>query len=401
MITPHLTLLPVPACLPCECTVPGYCKRMNYPMQGRLLTLCQTDEKWRCNFEKMKKPAILSREQLRAAQPPCKHRGEVIRLETGRAQTRECKSCPKKANAPEVQWKVFACGNKTRAEKDCTVPECTYCPHYAVVDDPNLPDVTDPFTGPVTRNLLYHLLPIAGNGTWQRNVEQLRRRLHVFNGQRRVAIMTGLDHRKNPLDPPDQVKAAFAGDDVTFLEIENDPETYGLRETVSWHPLWRGIELSDPNAITFYAHAKGVTRPYNPGVTIHQWTSVMYETCLDYLPLIHNHLQRYCCTGAFKKMGMCFLPSVSKWHYSGTFFWIRNYQLLCRPRMELCMVPKQPRAQWWAVEAWPGVQFEPHEAGNLFYGETWFDLYRFDVWESVLREYDAWKLEFARFRSRT
>jgi hypothetical protein len=79
---------------PCECSVPGWCQRMNFPMQGRLHLKCMTEPDWRRGFEKLKKPTFPDPFRFRAQQPTCKHRLEVIRDFDGKAQVRLCDQVP-------------------------------------------------------------------------------------------------------------------------------------------------------------------------------------------------------------------------------------------------------------------------------------------------------------------
>src|SRR5687768_6783961 len=125
---------------------------------------------------------------------------------------------------------------------------------------------------PVTRHLLYHLLPVRGNGRWQWNVGKFRAWLPLFDGRKIVAVMTegkreytangpAPDGARVPLelDQPEEVEAAFEGyPGVEFVRIANDPN---LREVVSHGPLFgRLADTFQPGDVALWAHAKGTTR---------------------------------------------------------------------------------------------------------------------------------------------
>src|SRR6185436_2968273 len=74
-----------------------------------------------------------------------------------------------------------------------------------------------PFTGPVRRNLIYHVYPVRGNGVWQWNVAELLKRISLFNGKRVVAVATD-----EATDGLDEVKAAFANHAVEFIHVRNE-----------------------------------------------------------------------------------------------------------------------------------------------------------------------------------
>jgi len=210
-----------------------------------------------------------------------------------------------------------------------------------------------PFAGPPVRHLLYHIAPFGGNGVWQWNVAELLKRFNVFNGRRIVAIVTGDD-----LDPPFAVKAAFAGHEVTFLECPNDSD---LWEVATFAAMWEALGPTGPDDMTFYAHAKGVTR--GGDAIVEEWTRIMYHTLLDYLPLVEKMLEREGIAGSFKRFGRFWEDHcLVRWHYCGTFYWVRNARL---PRPG-CW--HEVHRFWAGTEAWPPVIFPTggcvfHEGG--------------------------------------
>jgi len=184
------------------------------------------------------------------------------------------------------------------------------------------------------RNLLYHVYPKSGNGIWQWNVAQLRRRMAQFDGRRVIAIMTAAD-----ADPPAAVQEEFGNDGgITWLILPNNP---GLREVASFLPLFSRVAEPD-DSITFYSHAKGVTHPGNEAVRI--WTEVLYSVCLDDPAVISDSLSRSVMVGAMRKTER-FLSS--SWHFHGSFFWFRNDYVFSSDWMRI-------DSNSHGIESWPG-----------------------------------------------
>jgi hypothetical protein len=221
---------------------------------------------------------------------------------------------------------------------------CATCPAYS--DDK--PTIGTPNFD--TRHLLYHIYPTQGTGTWQRNLDNLLIRMPLFNGRKVVGIVTD-----EKCDPPEAVRQYLDGWGCEFVEFPNDPM---LREVVTWVPLWE--KVIDLDGCTFYAHAKAVGRQWNPGVSCHLWADMMYETLLDYWPLVQLSLQSHALTGSFKKNGRGFTGCPSRWHYSGSFFWARNDLFRLKKWRD---VPRQ----WWGTEAITGLLYDKNEGGCVFH----------------------------------
>lgn len=235
-----------------------------------------------------------------------------------------------------------------------------------------------------TRNLIYIVYPVKGNGTWQRNVsELLSPRLHLFNGKKVVAIFS--DERT---DAPEMVREKLPG--FSYILLKNNPR---LREVAAFEPLMNEV-INEPG-VTFFAHAKGVTRPVNPGVSVHPWTDMLYAANLDYWPTTAESLKAFPITGAFKKIGRMFRGSISTFHYSGTFYWFDNAKIREKNWRKI-------DKQWWGTEAWPGVQFKPHEAGCTFCekrGQA-INLYSMSCLKGLQAEFETWKQEHESCRTR-
>jgi hypothetical protein len=224
------------------------------------------------------------------------------------------------------------------------------------------------------RHALMHILPVSGNGVWQRSVAQLAARRGLFDGRVVIAVATG--SAKKPLDSADRVRLAAPWADV--IEVPNDPNR---REVATWRPLWERLtpHLSPVDAV-LYCHSKGATRNVDPGNSCHWWGSLMWSVCLDHWPLVERQLKTHPITGPFLKLGYGFGPGAGKFHYSGTFFWLKAGDFLTRRRHVA------PPEQWWGVEAWPGVAYDPGEAACLFLSGKvpGLDLYSRSYWAGVV-----------------
>lgn len=229
------------------------------------------------------------------------------------------------------------------------------------------PLIVEPFV-PARRHLLYHILPVRGNGTWQRNLDQIRVRMPLFDGRKIVAVMReaegavqdGVTNRgRLELDPPDAVYEYLDGCGCEFMEIDNDPV---LREVKSWGRLWLSMaDYANTSDVVFYAHAKGVTRPFNPGVTVHPWARILYASLLDYWPIVDDLLRSHPLAGSFKKIGYGFQGSKSSWHYSGAFFWARVGEVFRHGRWKA--IP----SVWWGNECWVGEHWPQEKGGCVFH----------------------------------
>jgi hypothetical protein len=200
------------------------------------------------------------------------------------------------------------------------------------------------------RNLIYHVWPVR-DSLWRWNIEQLLKRIDVFNGRRIVGIVH--DSRS---DPPEEVMKALEGHGCEFV-VQPNADT---GEAITFPEMLERVASDDPNEITFYGHAKGVKYGAKASPSVRQWTEALYITALDdWLGVVHQ-LERFAMTGAFKMRGRFRSHrQCSDWHYSGTFFWFRHAHVFNR---SWHAVPQF----YCGVEAWPGTLFPAEETGCLF-----------------------------------
>lgn len=236
---------------------------------------------------------------------------------------------------------------------------------------------------PVRRHAIMHLLPVPGNGVWQRSLDQIRLRRGLFTGRIVVACCTG-QYKGKSLDPPEMVRSLLPSE-AELIEVPNNPTR---REGATWKQLWESLwpDLGDSDAV-LYCHTKGATRNVDPGNSCQWWASLLWSLALDHWPKTESLLKRYPIVGSFKKVGQGFGNGFGNWHYSGTFFWIQAGDF--KEHRYSVAVP----SQWWGVEAWPGLAYDHADAGCLFLPGTVpsLDIYSPKFWQKTLRpEFEKW-----------
>lgn len=200
------------------------------------------------------------------------------------------------------------------------------------------------------RNLLYHVWPAKG-ATWRWNVEQLLKRIDMFNGHRIVSVV----HDARSEDPA-AVRDMLAGHGCEFVVAPNDPRG----QAAVFPALLEKLKETGPDEYTFYGHAKGVKYGAVLPGPVRKWTLALYEANLDDWLTVRKQLERHPMTGAFKMRGQFACHQrLGDWHYSGTFFWFRNGEVFSR---DYRRVPEF----YHGVEVWPGLLFSAEEAGCLF-----------------------------------
>jgi len=292
---------------------------------------------------------------------PCIHEGAVLEW------CNSCKTGDRHVRSCDLHERC------TRSFSRADLKTCANCSDYRsepLAPLPIKPDRTSP------RHLLYHVYPVKGNGIWQLNLDRLRMRLDLFTGRRSIAITA--DSRT---DEASRVRDYFAGERVDWIETSNDCH---LREMKTWPMLWE--TLGGETGAVFYGHAKGVTRPCNPGTTIHRWANLLYRVNLDHWPVIESLLKAHPLAGGFRKAGKGFNGSASAWHFSGSFYWLCAESVGNRWRTG-------DANKWYGVESWPGVHFKLEDGGCHFGGGVLraVDLYKMSNLARYEAEYEAWK----------
>lgn len=223
-------------------------------------------------------------------------------------------------------------------------------------DEGNFRDLAD-----CVRHLTYHICPFANSTeSWRWNLEQLRRRWHLFNGLKVI----GVNHDKDTVQPGVLLKhCKLIGLDWDHVVVR--PNSRELGEVMTWIP---SIELLSPktsarNEVVFSAHAKGVKYGQDMPPTIAHWTEIMYEANLDDWPLVQSSLEWFLATGILRARCSKIAACKNGWYYSGAFWWWRLADIGMRDWRNV--------GQWYAGrEHWPGNQLEYHEADCMFLDNT-------------------------------
>jgi hypothetical protein len=206
-----------------------------------------------------------------------------------------------------------------------------------------------PFTMTPRRNLLYHVWPVRGS-TWRWNLDELTRRIDLFNGRRVIGIVC--DERS---EPAEAVQAYLDGHGCEYVIAPNDARG----EAATFPSMLERVASTRDDEVSFYAHAKGVKYEPQCPPSVRRWAEVQYGVTLDDWLGVKEQLQRYAMTGVFRKHGRFRNHrNVGDWHYSGTFFWMRHADVFTRRWED---VPQF----YGGVEAWPGMHFQRDETGCL------------------------------------
>ena len=233
--------------------------------------------------------------------------------------------------------------------------------------------VFGPFASNI-RHLTYHVWATKKHDSWRWNLEQLAKRWDLFNGKRIIGIAhdEGSEHPEIILQFAESLGMAF---DLAVVRGNNQK----LREVVTWLPMLHHLnpESAADDEVVFSAHAKG-QKYDDPGHT-RDWTDLMYQSCLDNWPAVHEALRTSLMAGSFREFGL-----LGKWHdwaYSGTFFWWRLAEIGKRKWNDI--------DQWFAgTESWPGKMCDPRETACLFMNDS-RRMYDAEYWQSTV--WNEWK----------
>jgi len=210
------------------------------------------------------------------------------------------------------------------------------------------------------RNLIYYICPFKDNGEWKKNIKTLSQYLNVFNNKLIVTIAQG-----EGLEYAGQVKKMFKVKNIEYIEIENNPR---LGEVEPFMQMLKRVYSVDPEEITFYAHAKGVSHYHKSkkkmmGIQI--WRNLMYYFCLNNINEIDAIMKNFSCCGCFPRWWPC-LPWVPEpWHFSGIFYWFNHQKLFNKPNWN-----RIRKDSAYAVEGYLANYFGKESAYSLFSDET-------------------------------
>lgn len=206
------------------------------------------------------------------------------------------------------------------------------------------------------RHLVFHIWPSLQSDSWKWNIRQLLDRIDLFTGVRSIAVVTGPGTASLS-----DVQAEFAGIRIDhWINQPNDPQR---GEGVTFPLL---LQTLPRHGVTFYGHAKGSSYAAEQDrfTSVRLWARVLYRVNLDAWPAVAQQLAAYPITGAFKRLTTFPAPvGTANWHYSGTFFWFRNADVLASPNRQTLAENK------YGVELWSGSQFPADRMGETFGGD--------------------------------
>ena len=214
------------------------------------------------------------------------------------------------------------------------------------------------------RHLLYNCCALTHSDEWKLNVDRLVRYPDAFNGRRLVLIKTGPG-----IADPSEIEPLFAPlGECEFIQWPNDPhlkEIAGFIETLE--------KLQGEEGAVFYAHTKGakyagVPEEYMEG--IRRWRDRMYYELLRDPEVIDAALAKQPAVGCFRMKGNHPpLPPGGKWHFAGTFWWLRLEELFKRDWRGI------DRGSCYGIEAYPGTLFKYQESVCVYGDQPSYDLY--------------------------
>ena len=298
--------------------------------------------------------------------------GDGMTLATEKQQEfrkQQCDTCPINVNG----WcddSRGGCGCFLAAKR---LPRAAACP-LAKWSAHN--DTYRPLSNP-TRSLMFHLYPLKGKEwNWHWHVEQIRKHQDKFNGK--IVIGVGLDKATATLK---EVQAAFRGIKVDeWVVVDN---TVALAETLTYVPMMRAVQTSDPNAILFRYHTKGVTK--TPEAIEQDWARLLWEVNMD-LPSVEDALASHLTCGAMRSMEPLVTGKRGDFFFAGSAYWCRAKETFNRDWQHT------EHNRWW-VEYVPGHLFARHESACMLHDLTLTSVIRKDHFDRHIRpEWEAWRL---------
>jgi hypothetical protein len=236
------------------------------------------------------------------------------------------------------------------------------------------------------RNLLFYAYP-RHCGMLDLNLHRLHKYWGAFNG--RKIILAAFDH--TTMDET-HFRWRLHGHGIVDFELiarVNDPR---LGESAHFFELLSHVQSQDPNEVSFFAHAKGVSPDVftRRGTTIQEistWVDIMYKANLENISEVERALTSHPCAGTLIQSREITGMSCP-WYYAGTFYWF-NHAALFTPGW------RQDSVARFTAEEYPGNRFKREEA-HCFGGlENKVDLYRkktFDTFAPIENNFEPSKV---------
>jgi len=228
---------------------------------------------------------------------------------------------------------------------------------------------------PMKKNLLYYMYPVD-SPMLHFNIRKLSEVQDVFD---RKIIYAGLDENTISELEVKQLLELYGIKDAELRIRENDPQ---LGDGAFFVNMLAEVKSTDPNEVSFFAHAKGVSPNRKNKVWEEStWIERMYELNFTHMNRIESRLRLYPCVGAFK-VGQHKHSVPAPWYYAGTFFWFNHKKVFERKDW---FIPGEPNR--YRAEAYLGVRFEDREAPRIMETEGSLLYYKDTYKEVVSKNY--------------
>lgn len=288
---------------------------------------------------------------------------------------------------PALSFRQTQCdGCPLRSGNECSACGCTLTPNlinsgkqsWRTEDCPagkwhRHNDTYRPLVNP-TRNLIFHLYPLAGaEWNWHWHCDQIVRHAGKFNGKIVVAIVTGANLAK-PSIVQERLKSI---PNIEFIIRQNSP----LAETVTAVDLLRAAQTDDPNTITWRMHCKGVTHKRND--VEQEWAMLMWDSLTD-IDAVQDALASHIICGPLKSHEPLVKRKQGDFFFAGSCYafrsdvFRRNWAAFDQTR--------------WAIEYWPCNVAQGSEAACLVHDFTRSSVLTSEYWQAEVRpDWDLWK----------
>lgn len=279
-----------------------------------------------------------------------------------------CKACP----VYQDGWcdaSKGGCGCNLSLKVKARAAFCPLGKWFAHTD--NYRPLADP-----TRSLIFHLYPIRGKEwNWHWHIEQIRKHQDKFNGE--IVIGVGVDGSTATID---EVQSLFTDIRVTkWVKADN---TKKLAETLTHVELLRSAQSSDPNAIVFRFHTKGVTKQQD--AVEQRWAKLLWEASMD-LPSVEDALASHLTCGAMRSLKPLAEKRGGNFFFAGSAYWFRAAEAFQRDWQHT------DKTRWW-VEYFPAHVFKKEESASLLYDLTESSVIRDDHFTNLIQpEWDRWR----------
>jgi hypothetical protein len=193
----------------------------------------------------------------------------------------------------------------------------------------------------MTTTLCYFIAPVINYSIVEFNLQAIAKYVKKFD---RVIVCVATGEGCRSVEEVHQSLKVWEVEYETLV-IKNST---ALRDAASLPALFQASYQHDPVGITFFAHAKGVSRVGEQLKAVKVWTDSMLCVNLTDFNLVRTLFSTgsYDSVGMLRKLGKTkHLAPRFKWHYSGSFYWIKNAFL---PKLSTI------KPYGWLAEGFPG-----------------------------------------------